>query len=223
MAALAIGLVLFTVPVHAGPTTQPASQPATRPSSGRPASAPASRPTWIKPSHLRILFQNQVGSFFKLVKLSVVLDGVYLYKRSDDSGVLDESKNLLVYDGAVAPVSHKVMVILVYQGTGLGLFTYQRQYYPRLMASRVVSATRPGGRTTVVIRAHKRGNLFWRLGNRLAVGFEVKEPGARRSFIPERPQGARTGAPRSEWERKRPTGKGRGAKKPEGRSRPAIR
>ena len=184
MTALALVAMLLSTPgIQADPTRPPASErPASRPAS-RPTSAPASRPTWLKPTRLRIQFQNRVGALFKLVQLVVVLDGVYLYKKSDNSGILDRSKNLLVFDGAVAPVAHTVMVKLVYRGTGLGLFTYQREYKYTLRRAHQVPANY-GGRTTVIIRGYQRGNLFWRQGNRLTVGFEVKEPGTRNGRAP---------------------------------------
>ena len=174
--AALLGALLLAGAAHAEPSSQPASRPATEPS----ASQPAPRPAHIQPAHLRILFQNRMGSLYTLVKLEVVLDGVYVYKRMDDQGGLDRPKILTIYDGAVAPVAHRVAVKLIYRGKSLGLFTYRHQYIYTLRDAHPVKAG-PGSRTTITIRGYRRGNIFWRAVSRMAVQFEEPKAGAKRA------------------------------------------
>ena len=155
----------------AGPSSPPASRPSAGPAS-RP-SPPASRPAGIRPTRLRIKFQNHMGPLYRLVSLVVLLDGMYIYKRSDDTGMLDRTGDLLIYDGAVAPASHTVSVKLVYRGAAMGLFAYRRQYIYTLRSSHTLPAAY-GRRTTVLVRGYRRGNIFWRPENRMMVGFVVQ-------------------------------------------------
>ena len=138
----------------------------------RPSPQPASRPANIKPAHLRLLFQNRMGSLYTLIKLEVVLDGIYVHKRVDNRGRLDRKKTLTIFNGAVAPVAHHVAVKLVYRAKSLGLFTYRRQYVYTLRDAHTVQMG-PGSRATVTIRGYRRGNIFWRAVNRFAVQFEA--------------------------------------------------
>jgi len=170
VAVVALG-GLIAAESQAGPSAPPSTQPASQPAAKKSTPAPASQPTWKKPAHLRIRFENHTGPLFRLVKLEVALDNILIYRRTDDTDKLQRSKNLEIYDGAVAPVFHTVSLKLVFRGTAMGLFTYRREYIYTLRRSHEVAAGGPGSRTTVNIKGYMRGNIFWRPGNRLAVEF----------------------------------------------------
>ena len=168
-------LLLCATAAHAGPRPGPTSAPASA-----PASAPVAATQPVQLTRVKLRLHNNMGALLRLVQVRVSLDGALIYQKSDHSKRLDrQARDLTLFDGAVFPGNHTVSVMLVYRGTGLGLFSYVRAYIYRLRSSHTLRAP-AGQKTTLTITGYKRGNIFWRLEQRPSIRFEVRgTPGKR--------------------------------------------
>ena len=84
----------------------------------------------------KIVFRNEMGGSFKLVKAVVLLDGGPIFNKSDEGGSLAEREILNLFDGPVMPGEHTLSVVLQYRGHGYGIFSYLRGYQFKTKSSR---------------------------------------------------------------------------------------
>lgn len=75
-----------------------------------------------------ILHSNQIGSAFVLQKATYVLDGGVIFNKEDRGGSLDSQKEFELFNGALTPGDHEIVVQMVYGASTLGLFTYLKGY-----------------------------------------------------------------------------------------------
>lgn len=104
-----------------------------------------------------IAHSNEMGSSFRLIKLTYSLDGTQVLARSDDAGEdLHKTKSFDVFAGPIAPGNHTLSAIATYRGHGYGVFSYLSKY--TFTARGNASFTAGEGKTTKVdCRAYEKG------------------------------------------------------------------
>jgi hypothetical protein len=124
-------------------------------------------------SRSEVVFQNDMSSAFKLVRALFVLDGAVQYNKSDDSGALAEQKEIPIFSGSIPPGDHTVQILLQYQGSGYGVFSYLKGYHFEARSSHSFTAVE-GKTLTLQIIAYEKGGVTTPLEERPAVRFNEK-------------------------------------------------
>jgi hypothetical protein len=124
-------------------------------------------------SRSEVLFQNDMSSAFKLVRALFVLDGAVQYNKSDDSGALAEQKEIPIFSGSIPPGDHTVQILLQFQGSGYGVFSYLKGYHFEARSSHSFTAVE-GKTLTLQIIAYEKGGVTTPLEERPAVRFNEK-------------------------------------------------
>ncbi|MBI4508395.1 MAG: hypothetical protein HY698_02085 [Deltaproteobacteria bacterium] len=119
-----------------------------------------------------ILHQNKMGGSFRLVKLVYALDGAQIFSRSDDSGKLNELKQLDILAGPIAPGNHTISVLMEYNGHGYGVFAYLKGYKFKVRSSHTFTVSE-GKQTQITVVGYERGGVTTPLEKRPAVDFKV--------------------------------------------------
>jgi hypothetical protein len=127
----------------------------------------------IAGARAQIVHKNEMGGSFRLVKAIYSLDGVQVFAQSDDTGQLDDKKEIEIFSGSVVPGSHTVSVQLEYRGHGYGLFPYLKGYTFSVKSSHTFS-TAEGKQTVLTVVAFEKGNMTTDLKDRPAVDFKLK-------------------------------------------------
>jgi hypothetical protein len=108
-------------------------------------------------SRALIVHQNEMGSLFKLVRMTYALDGTSILGRADDSGKLDGERVIQVFSGAISPGNHTVSLMLEYEGYGYGVFSYLKAYHFTVRSSHTFTVEE-GRLTELLVRAYEKGN-----------------------------------------------------------------
>ena len=124
-------------------------------------------------SRSEVHFQNDMSSAFKLVRALFVLDGAVQYNKSDDSGALAEQKEIPIFTGSIPPGDHTVQILLQFQGSGYGVFSYLKGYHFEARSSHSFTAVE-GKTITLQIIAYEKGGVTTPLEERPAVRFNEK-------------------------------------------------
>jgi hypothetical protein len=124
-------------------------------------------------SRSEVHFQNDMSSAFKLVRALFVLDGAVQYNKSDDSGALAEQKEIPIFSGSIPPGDHTVQILLQFQGSGYGVFSYLKGYHFEARSSHSFTAVE-GKTLTLQIIAYEKGGVTTPLEERPAVRFNEK-------------------------------------------------
>ena len=119
-----------------------------------------------------IAHRNLMSSGFRLVRVSVILDGAQIFARSDDTGALDQEDELPLFDGNLPPGPHEISVELTYQGQGYGAFSYLKGYTFK-SASTHAFAVGESGQFKLVSKGYERGNLTTEMKDRPAVEWQT--------------------------------------------------
>jgi len=90
-------------------------------------------------ARLSVRLEDQLGAFFRLRKVVVLLDGV-VQLRAEGRRLVDRSR-LPVFDGMVSRAAHTVQVLAQIQGHGHGVFSYLKAYRFELRASHSLTVT----------------------------------------------------------------------------------
>jgi len=114
-----------------------------------------------------------MSSAFKLVRALFVLDGAVQYNKSDDSGALAEQKEIPIFSGSIPPGDHTVQILLQFQGSGYGVFSYLKGYHFEARSSHSFTAVE-GKTLTLQIIAYEKGGVTTPLEERPAVRFNEK-------------------------------------------------
>jgi len=131
----------------------------------------------ISASRAYIKHKNEMGSSFRLVKAAYALDGVQIYSKSDESGLLAEMTEFEIYNGAIQPGSHTLTVVLQYQGNGFGVFSYLKGYKFTAKSSQSFVAAE-SKTTAITVVGYEKGNLTTQLADKPAVDFRINVTGA---------------------------------------------
>jgi hypothetical protein len=126
----------------------------------------------IAGSRAMVLFKNEMGSAFKMTRAVFAVDGVQVKALADESGKLNEADKFEVFNGAIVPGPHTIMVMLVYQGSGFGVFNYFKGYKFTVRSSHTFTAGE-GKLTEITIRGFEKGNITTPLAERPAVDFKI--------------------------------------------------
>ncbi|HLL22830.1 MAG TPA: hypothetical protein VK427_11890, partial [Kofleriaceae bacterium] len=104
-----------------------------------------------------VAHSNEMGSSFRLIKLSYVLDGTQVLSRTDDAAEdLYKVKSFDVFAGPIAPGNHTLAATATYRGHGYGVFAYLSKY--TFTARGGSSFTAAEGKTAKVdCRAYEKG------------------------------------------------------------------
>src|SRR5215470_968257 len=128
-----------------------------------------------------IVHENQMGGSFRMVRLVYALDGVQIFARADDTGKLNDLKNIEILSGPIAPGNHTISVLIDYRGNGYGVFSYLNEYKFNVKSSHTFTAAE-GKQTQVNVIALEHGGITSQLKDRPAVEFKVSvaadKPGA---------------------------------------------
>jgi hypothetical protein len=115
---------------------------------------------------------NKMGNSYRLIKLVYALDGAQIFTRSDPTGALHSNKSFEVLSGPIAPGSHTLSVLAIYQGHGYGVFKYLKKYKYTVRSSHTFTASEGKG-TDIKVVAFERGGVTTPLENRPAFDFKV--------------------------------------------------
>jgi len=124
-------------------------------------------------SRSEISFQNDMSAAFRLVRALFVLDGAVQYNKSDDTGALAEQKEIPIFSGSIPPGDHTVQILLQFQGSGYGVFSYLKGYHFEARSSHSFTAVE-GKTLSLQIISYEKGGVTTPLEERPAVRFNEK-------------------------------------------------
>lgn len=135
----------------------------------------------------RLVFKNEMGSSFKIVRLDIDLDGSEIVSlRSDTKAAKLDQKEFDVYNGSITPGAHQVSVFAEYQGDGYGIFNYFADYKFKVKATYTFNAEE-GRLTTVKVYGYEKGGITTPLKDRPSVRYEMEVMRELRSSEKEAP------------------------------------
>lgn len=107
-------------------------------------------------SQARITYRNELGRRFELKRLTYILDGNPIRNQSNRGGELEGKDSIEVYNGAIGPGAHNLVIQLEYQGKA-SVFGYFGGYSFELQRA-CKFTVEEGIVTTVEGVAYKKGN-----------------------------------------------------------------
>lgn len=98
----------------------------------------------------RVVIQHEMrlGPTFKLRRALFSLNGSRIFNEVDKNDSLASQRRIEIYNGSIAPGNHNLSVMLGFQGSGFGLFSYVEGYDFSLRSSCSIPAEE--GKTTFV-------------------------------------------------------------------------
>lgn len=106
-----------------------------------------------------IVHRNEMGVLYQPIRIVYALDGAEIFGKSDESGKLGDQKEIEVFNGSILPGSHTLSVQIIYQGNGLGVFSYLKGYKFTVRASH--SFTVPEGKiSSIKVVGYEKGNAL---------------------------------------------------------------
>ncbi len=124
----------------------------------------------IAGSRAIIRHKNEMGSSFRLTKLSYAVDGAQIYSSSNQE-TLNEKREFDVFNGSIVPGNHTISTVMHFRGHGYGIFTYLKGYRFTVRASYTFTATE-GRQNQIIVHAYERGNATTELKDRPAIKFQ---------------------------------------------------
>ena len=91
-------------------------------------------------ARVEITFINEMSSAYKLKRIVALYDGSPLANKTDDKDGISEQKEIRLYAELVQPGDHTLQVLLEYQGSGYGVFSYLKGYKFEVKSSRSFTA-----------------------------------------------------------------------------------
>jgi hypothetical protein len=128
-----------------------------------------------------ITHSSDMGSAFRLIKLTYTLDGTSVFVRTDETAEnLYKSKNFDVFTGPIAPGNHNLAAVAIYRGHGYGVFEYLQKYtFTAKGASPFVAGE--GKIAKVDCRGYEKGGPTVPLEKRAAIDCKVTQ------VLPDKP------------------------------------
>jgi hypothetical protein len=111
----------------------------------------------IAGSKAEVIYRNEMGSSFKLVRAVFALDGAPIFSRTDESGDLGDQEEVDLFTGAIVPGEHTLSVNLEYRGHGYGIFSYLKGYRFKVRSSHTFTAAE-GKLIQLRVVAYEKGN-----------------------------------------------------------------
>ncbi len=122
-----------------------------------------------------IVFENRMGSHFRLRSVHVDLDGTTLLEKTDPPdgpNSLFDVHEMPVFVGQVAPGGHDIHVVLVYVSRAFGIYSYTRNYKFTVRSTQALSIT-AGRPLQLQIVAYEKGGPMTPIEERPAIRFFV--------------------------------------------------
>lgn len=132
----------------------------------------------IAGAEAQLLHRNEMGSSFKLEKVSYSLDGTPVRSLVDRDGDLDEKEELEILSGPIVPGNHTISVVMTYRGNGYGIFSYLKGYVFNLRSSHTFRAEE-GKLVQVKAIGYEKGGVTTDLKDRPDIRFEDRLTDAR--------------------------------------------
>lgn len=122
-----------------------------------------------------ITHESEMGSSFRITKLSYSVDGAEVFVRADDTGdKLYKTSSFDVFTGPIVPGSHTLIASATYRGHGFGVFSYLSDY--------VITVTTPqafvveeGKTTRVACRGFEHGGATVPMEKRAAIECKITQ------------------------------------------------
>jgi len=127
----------------------------------------------IAGAEARVVHRNEMGSSFKLEKVTYSLDGAQIFSRTDSEGKLDGQEQIEIFSGPIVPGNHLVSVVMVYRGNGYGIFSYLNGYVFTLRSSYTFRAEE-GKLTRLGVVGFEKGGVTTDLKDRPAIRFDTE-------------------------------------------------
>jgi hypothetical protein len=108
-------------------------------------------------SRASIHFESALSRIFVVTGVHLALDGAVQYAKDDASGALGGPSGIPVFNGSLPPGDHVVQVVVDLRGSGMGLFSYLREYHFRLRSTHVFTAIE-GKTIDLDVSAGEKGN-----------------------------------------------------------------
>ena len=132
----------------------------------------------IAGAEAQLLHRNEMGSSFKLEKVSYSLDGTPVRSLVDRDGDLDDKEELEILSGPIVPGNHTISVVMTYRGNGYGIFSYLKGYVFNLRSSHTFRAEE-GKLVQVKAIGYEKGGVTTDLKDRPNIRFEDRLTDAR--------------------------------------------
>lgn len=110
----------------------------------------------IAGSKAHVVYRDEMGSSFKLVRAVFALDGAPILSRTDDDGDLDDLEEIELFNGSIVPGEHTISVNLEYRGHGYGIFSYLKGYQFKVRSSHAFTAVE-GKQLQLRVVAYEKG------------------------------------------------------------------
>jgi hypothetical protein len=122
-----------------------------------------------------IAHADQMGSSFRLIKLTYSLDGTQVFARTDDTAEsLYKTKSFDVFAGPISPGNHTLAVTASYRGNGYGVFEYLKKFTFNAKGSASFT-TGEGKISKVECRGFEKGGAGTPMEKRPAIECKVTE------------------------------------------------
>ena len=128
-----------------------------------------------------ITHKSEMGSVYRLIKLTYSLDGTEVFSRTDDAAdSLYKTKSFDVFAGPIAPGNHTVSAVATYRGNGYSVFDYMSKYtFTAKGANQFIAGE--GKTARVECRGFEKGGMSRKVENRTAIDCKVTQ------VMPEKP------------------------------------
>ncbi|HTR54001.1 MAG TPA: hypothetical protein VMJ10_25075 [Kofleriaceae bacterium] len=122
-----------------------------------------------------ITHSSDMGSSFRLVKLTYALDGTQVFQRDDATAEnLYRTKDFDVFTGPIAPGNHNISATATYRGHGYGVFDYLDKYTFTARGSNAFVAGE-GKIARVECRGFEKGGASTPMEKRAAIDCKVTQ------------------------------------------------
>ncbi len=123
-----------------------------------------------------IVHRNEMGGFFKLISVQYTLDTAPIYKKVydvDERGDLNGIEEREIDCRNIAPGNHNILVRMVFQGAGYGIFSYVKGYKFK-MTSSYTFTIEEGKNVTIKVVSFEQGGITTKLQERPAIRYDVQ-------------------------------------------------
>lgn len=104
-----------------------------------------------------VVYRNEMGSSFKLVRAVFALDGAPIFSRIDESGELGSRNEIELFNGSIVPGEHRLSVNLEFRGHGYGIFSYLKGYRFKVRSSYAFRVTE-GKNSQIRVVSYEKGD-----------------------------------------------------------------
>jgi hypothetical protein len=116
-----------------------------------------------------------MGSAFRLIKLTYSLDGTAVFVRTDETAEnLYKAKSFDIFTGPISPGNHNLAAVAIYRGHGYGVFEYLSKYTFTAKGGSVFTAGE-GKIAKVECRGFEKGGPTVPLEKRAAIDCKVTQ------------------------------------------------